>query len=85
MNPAKRKKSVAPFRVGDRVTTEFGCYDDDDCKRAVRTVTKVLRCSECSSGWLVSASQGDPCTTCSRPYGEEIELIDSAWFERVIA
>ena len=73
---SKRPKTKPPFRVGDKVTTDFQRGQE----HIVRTVTEVIGHATCQSGWLVSANAGEPCDKCARGY-DTIGRIDSDWFK----
>jgi hypothetical protein len=66
-----------PFKIGDRVTTDF--YQDE--RDVVRRVTSVLRSAEFGSGWEVSADGGEVCSACGRRWGTPVERLDSTWFK----
>ena len=66
-----------PFKVGDRVTTDFDTYERD----VVRRVTSVRRMPGFESGWAVSADGGEVCSACGRRGGVPLKNIDSTWFK----
>jgi hypothetical protein len=68
-----------PFRVGDKVTTDFIEAD----KKVIRTVTKIEKNDSCQSGWIVCLDGGGKCTCCHRFYSVEIKWIDSDWLKPV--
>ena len=72
-----------PFKVGDRVRTEF----HSDEKHIVRNVLRVDADTACQSGWLVMTDGGEPCQHCGcvgrKIFGYYSYGIDSRWFTRV--
>lgn len=74
------KHSRPPFKVGDKVTTDF--YTDE--ADVVRTVMSVRRYANCTSGFLVVADGGEPCVCCGHRPGTPTpgpNGIDSTWFK----
>lgn len=66
--------SDAPFRIGDRVKSDFSRRDRD----VVRTVTMVARRPHFQSGWAISAdagAEGEP-----RKARTGLTDIDARWF-----
>lgn len=79
-NPSNTQdqKDSQPFRVGDKVTTDFIRGEES----VVRTVTRVLRAPypQCESGWRVVVASTPPCPTCGQPRAQ-VGLVDSNWFK----
>jgi len=76
--------NTPPFKVGDRVRTEF--YPNE--KEIIRRVTSVVDHPPCQSGWLVNVDGGAACPYCGRGPGTPgvgyyAEGVDSRWFTRV--
>lgn len=65
----------APFKVGDKVTTNF----HESGKRVVRVVRKIRREKYCQSGWLVLLFTPDEHVT------PITRLLDSDWLRKVEA
>ena len=66
----------ATLKVGDLVTSDYHHQE----KTVVRKITKIKPDKQYGSGYYASADGGEPCPHCGRPFGTEINYVDSAWF-----
>jgi hypothetical protein len=73
----ERKK--APFKVGDKVTTDYRL----DYSAVVRTILSVRKDKRCSSGYALEMDGGEACPTCNRPPDYLIYGVDSEWAKKV--
>lgn len=73
-----------PFKVGDRVTTEYTLNSYYDVPNTILRITAIEKDRKYSSGWSVSVDRGDPCPHCGRYFMMfPICGVDSTWFKKV--